>query len=176
MDRETPHMETIRHVEIVNDIRILLGIQAHARTKNIRWAHMINLESRLENIEDRFVNIDTYLCKHDFTLAGNWDYKHGYLDRRLDQERMVWLRIPFLVTKGSLDGECGGCHATIKLGRPFVFRHIYNTGTDKHAVPRLMGALFDQFQAPIDPDASVDDMWIEQARKVLDEVETGYLH
>lgn len=89
---------------------------------------------------------------------------------------MVWLRIPFRVTKGSLDGECGGCHATIKLGRPFVFRHIYNKGTDKHAAPHLLGALFDQFQSPIDPDATVDDMWVEQARNVLNEVETGYLH
>ena len=78
-------MEMIRHVEFVYVVRIRFGIQVHPRTKNIRWAHMINLESRLENIEDRFVNIDTYLGKHDFTLAGNWDYKHGYLDRRLDQ-------------------------------------------------------------------------------------------
>ncbi|GIP28435.1 hypothetical protein J23TS9_35650 [Paenibacillus sp. J23TS9] len=137
---------------------------------------MINLESRLENIEDRFVNIDGYLCTHDFTLAGNWDYKHGYLDKRLDQERMVWLRIPFHVTKGNLDGECGGCHATVKLGRPFVFKYIYNTGTDKHATPHLMGALFDQFQPPLDDDAPLDEFWVEHARKVLNEVERGYLH
>lgn len=137
---------------------------------------MFNLESRLENVEGRFDEIDNYLCKHNFTLAGNWDYKHGYLDRRLDEERMVWLRVPFHVIRGSLDGECGGCKATVRLGRPFVFRHVYNTGTDKHAKPHLLGALFDQFQAPIDPDASLNEYWVEQARQVLQEVETGYLH
>ncbi|OZB92837.1 YugN family protein [Paenibacillus sp. XY044] len=136
---------------------------------------MINLESRLENVEDEFLNIDSYLCKHDFSLAGNWDYKHGYLDKGLDRERMVWLRIPFHVTKGSLDGECGGCRATVKLGRPFVFKYVYNTGTDKHAMPHLLGALFDQFQPPLDPDAHVDDEWVQHARNVLQEVELGYL-
>ncbi|MEC0368464.1 YugN family protein [Paenibacillus chibensis] len=137
---------------------------------------MINLESRLENIEERFVDIDGYLCTHDFMLAGNWDYKHGYLDKRLDQDRMVWLRIPFHVTKGYLDGECGGCHATVKLGRPFVFKYVYNKGTDKHASPHLLGAVFDQFQPPVDPDAPLEDFWVEHARKVLNEVERGYLH
>lgn len=61
---------------------------------------MYNLESRLENVEDLFLSIDSYLCQFDFTLAGNWDYKHGYLDKRLDSERMVWLRIPFHVIRG----------------------------------------------------------------------------
>lgn len=135
---------------------------------------MYNLESRLENVEDLFSSIDSYLCKFDFTLAGNWDYKHGYLDKRLDSERMVWLRIPFHVIRGTLDGECGGCRATVRLGRPYVFKHVYNTGTDKHAAPRLIGALFDQFQAPLDPDASLEDVWIERARQALIEVEQGY--
>lgn len=137
---------------------------------------MIRLESTLENIEGSFLDIDSYLCQHEFSLAGNWDYKHGYLDKRLDQERMVWLRIPFHVTKGALDGECGGCRATVKLGQPFVFRHVYNTGLDKHATPKLMGALFDQFQAPLDPDASIDPEWVDHAKDVLKQVEQGFVH
>lgn len=137
---------------------------------------MIRLESTLENMEDNFAVIDDYLCKHDFTLAGNWDYKHGYLDKRLDQERMVWLRIPFHVTKGVLDGECGGCKATVRLGRPFVFKYIYNTGVDRHAKPSLFGALFDQFQAPIDDDAPLEPEWVEHAQAVLQKVEQGFVH
>lgn len=137
---------------------------------------MVHLESALVNIEDEFVVINKYLCGHNFCLAGNWDYHHGYLDKPLDQERMVWLRIPFHVTEGALDGECLGCEAMIKLGNPFVFKHLYNTGLDKHAKPNLLGALFNQFQAPIDNDASLEPEWVHEARETLKRVEQGWGH
>ncbi|MDB5054685.1 MAG: YugN-like family protein [Bacilli bacterium] len=132
---------------------------------------VIALTSELENVVEGFVNINDYLGKFEFTLGGNWDYEHGYFDRYLDEAHKVWLRIPFQVISGTLDGMTDESDATIKLGTPYVLKHLYNEGLDPEAVPNVYGSLMNQFQEPIDKDAKVEDHWLKQAEQILKEVE-----
>lgn len=132
---------------------------------------MIPLSSKLEAREQEFVEIMKMLEEHQFALGGNWDYKHGSFDRYLDEAHKVWLRIPFDVINGNLDGETEENDAKIRLGQPYVLKHVYNEGLDPEAQPRTLGGLVDQFQSPLDPDAPVEQKWIEEARSKLEQVE-----
>jgi len=136
---------------------------------------MISLSSKLENVEEAFVNVHEYLGDHNFSLGGNWDYDHGYFDRNLDEERKVWLRLPFHVTHSTMEGESDQSDAVIKFGQPFVLKHLYNEGLDNMAEAKVVGALVDQFQKPVDPDADVEPSWVAQAEDVLRKVEEGLL-
>ncbi|UQZ86021.1 YugN-like family protein [Paenibacillus konkukensis] len=134
---------------------------------------MISLDSSLINREEGYDQIRDYLKDHQFTLGGNWEYDHGYFDRALDEENKVWLRIPFTVTHGVLDGNTDATNAIISIGRPFVLKHLYNEGLDKEAQVSTYGALVDQFQEPVDKDASLEDRWVSKAKDVLREVESS---
>ncbi|WP_314589220.1 YugN family protein [Paenibacillus terrigena] len=137
---------------------------------------MFTLESRLENVQGTYCDLSEFFCKMNFCLGGNWEYKQGIFDKHLDAERKVWLRIPFYVTSGHLDGECEGCDAIVQLGKPFVLNHLYNEGLDDEAQISLTGGLFNQFQAPVDPDASVKPRWVDQAKEVLHQLEQSIVH
>lgn len=132
------------------------------------------IQSALENRTGSFDRIRDHVQRFQFTLGGNWDYDHGSFDRALDEAHKVWLRLPFEVTRGRLEGDDATNPGTaIMMGTPFVLKHIYNEGLDAEAVPRTYGALVDQFQDPIDRDAEVEDHWVEKARNILREVEQG---
>jgi hypothetical protein len=135
---------------------------------------LIPILSELENRVDGFVNLNDFLGGFEFTLGGNWDYDHGYFDRYLDEAHMVWLRIPFEVTSGIMDGISDNSDAVVKLGTPFILKHIYNEGLDSEAVPNVYGSLINQFQEPADKDADVEPHWIEQAKLILNEVEQSF--
>ena len=132
------------------------------------------ISSALENFTDDYDRIQQHLHLFQFTLGGNWEYDSGSFDRALDDEKKVWLRLPFEVTHGKLAGpESPNPGARIRMGTPFVLNHIYREGLDHEAVPRTYGALFDQFQDPVDKDASVDDRWVQEAAQLLRQVEQG---
>jgi hypothetical protein len=137
---------------------------------------MIAITSKLENHVEEFVNLNDYLGKFEFTLGGNWDYDHGYFDRYLDEAHQVWLRIPFQVTSGTMDGITDDSDAVVKLGTPFVLKHIYNEGLDPEAVPNVYGSLINQFQEPLDKDATVETHWVKQAELILQEIEQNFRH
>lgn len=132
---------------------------------------MRTLPSSLTARERSFAEVRDALAAHGFTLGGNWDYDHGSFDCPLDEAHQVWLRLPFRVTVGSVDSEAVDRDAWIRFEQPFVLKHVYNEGVDHEARPRLLGALTDQFQEPVDADASVEPHWIEQAERKLREVE-----
>lgn len=134
---------------------------------------MIPLTSALEQREDAFTHWNDYLGRYEFTLGGNWEYDHGYFDRSLDKERKVWLRIPFRVTHGAFDGENDDSDAVIRLGRPFVLKHLYNEGLDGEAAAKLYGSLLDQFQEPVNQDAGIEARWLDKAKQLLRQVEQG---
>ncbi|TVY01080.1 YugN-like family protein [Paenibacillus cremeus] len=135
---------------------------------------MYPLNSNLTGREEAFEQVRSYLHEHQFALGGNWDYEHGSFDRYLDEAHKVWLRIPFEVTHGTLDGDSGATDAMVQLGTPFVLKHVYNEGLDKEAQMRTYGALVNQFQEPLDKDAAVDDKWVNEAKSLLHEVENGW--
>ncbi|RJX39307.1 hypothetical protein D3P09_07610 [Paenibacillus pinisoli] len=132
---------------------------------------MIPIASEVEGMEKKFTEMQVLLAEDKFTLGGNWDYDSGSFDRALDDENKVWLRIPFQVTDGNIDSELSENNAIIRFGTPYVLRHLYQEGNDPEASFRVAGALFDQFQAPSDPDAPVDDRWTERAKEIMGEVD-----
>ncbi|MBW7459566.1 YugN family protein [Paenibacillus sepulcri] len=137
---------------------------------------MIPLSSKLESREHEFSQMKNALEEHEFALGGSWSYEGGSFDRFLDEAHKVWLRLPFDVVSGNVDSESDDNHARIKMGQPFVLRHVYNEGLDEDTVPRVMGGLINQFQGPTDPDAEIDSKWIDKAKHVLGEVEQLFPH
>ncbi|MCR8633390.1 YugN-like family protein [Paenibacillus radicis (ex Xue et al. 2023)] len=135
---------------------------------------MIPLKFELVDREEAFDEVRNYLHEFDFSLGGNWDYEHGYFDRSLDEANKVWLRIPFEVTHGALDGDADSTDAIIHLGTPFVLKHVYNEGLDKEAKVNFTGALIDQFQEPVDKDAPVEAQWVDKAQDLLSQVESTF--
>ncbi|WP_027092765.1 YugN family protein [Cohnella thermotolerans] len=135
---------------------------------------MYPLNSRLTNQEQEFVPVRSALAERGFALGGSWDYDHGSFDCALDEANKVWLRLPFRVTNGNLDSETPENDAKIRFDQPYVLKHIYNEGLDAEAQPRTMGALFDQFQDPVDADAEIEPHWIDKARERLREAEAIY--
>lgn len=133
---------------------------------------MIPIASEVEGIEKKFTEMQVLLAERQFTLGGNWDYDGGSFDHALDGENKVWLRIPFQVTDGNIDSELSENNAIIQFGTPYVLKHLYQEGNDPEASVRVAGAMFDQFQSPSDPDASVEGRWVEQAKEVIGEVES----
>lgn len=133
---------------------------------------MITLESTLENKVLDFIHAKNKLEELEFTLGGNWDYDSGCFDKALDERNTVWLRIPFQTTLGELDSEVRDAEVRIKMGTPFVLKHLYREGSDPSADMRLIGAFTDQFQSPADPDAAVEPHWTEEARTVLRKAES----
>lgn len=134
---------------------------------------MIALSSDLQGQEKRYADFYRSVRQNNFSLGGNWDYGHGSFDRSLDDNRQVWLRIPFRVTRGEFDGEKEDNDAWIELGTPFVLKHVYNKGLDAEADPKMLGALMDQFQDPVDKDAEVEEKWVKLAQDLMWDVELG---
>ncbi|WP_020616013.1 YugN family protein [Paenibacillus daejeonensis] len=131
---------------------------------------MIRLPSRLESTEHEYIELLQLLEPHEFALGGAWDYKHGSLDRYLDGAHKVWLRLPFDVVSGDLDVESAQ-NVRIRMGQPYVLKHVYNEGLDQEARVNIVGALFDQFSQPIDSDAEIEPEWVEAGKKLLAQVE-----
>ncbi|EFM10032.1 Protein of unknown function YugN-like [Paenibacillus curdlanolyticus YK9] len=136
---------------------------------------VIPLESDIQSREYAFVEAKERLEQQDFTLGGNWDYEKGSFDRSLDEANKVWLRLPFEVLSGAIDNLDSDNDATIRLGTPYVLKHVYNEGNDEEASVRIAGSLIDQFQSPVDPDAKIEAKWIDKAKQVLSGAEQGLL-
>ncbi len=134
------------------------------------------LSSRLEQTEESFDRVRDELHSFEFALGGSWDYEHGYFDRYLDEAHKVWLRIPFEVTSGRLEGDTESTDAMVKIGTPFVLKHVYNEGLDPAAEAQTYGAMLDQFQKPLDRDAEVEEKWVRQATDLLRKIEQEWLH
>ena len=135
---------------------------------------MVPLHSKLTGKEEAFEKVRHQLHAFEFTLGGNWEYDHGCYDRYLDEAHKVWLRIPFEATHGRLDGDTDSTDAVVRIGEPFVLKHLYNEGLDKEAQVSTYGALMNQFQEPVDKDAGVEGKWIEEAKALLSKVESSW--
>ncbi|MGQ7889969.1 YugN family protein [Paenibacillus sp. WC2504] len=133
------------------------------------------ISSSLEQVKESFDSVRDHLQEFDFALGGNWDYDHGYFDRSLDEANKVWLRIPFQVVTGRIDGDTEATDAIVEVGTPFVLKHVYNEGLDQEAEAETYGAMIDQFQAPLDPDAAVEDKWVKEAAGLLKKVEQAWI-
>jgi hypothetical protein len=132
------------------------------------------LISKLEQVQESFDSVRAHLIAHGFALGGNWDYDHGYFDRYLDDAHTVWLRVPFQVVTGRLEGDTEATDAIVRIGTSFVLKHLYNEGLEQGARPATYGALVNQFQTPTEEDADVEDKWVQQASQLLREAEHSF--
>ncbi|MFC4077175.1 YugN family protein [Salinithrix halophila] len=132
---------------------------------------MIQVSSSLENLEGSFVEIDRLMNETGFILGGGYEYDHGYYDKPLDweenKEHRAYLRVPVTAVEGSI----GTRKATLRIGRPFVLKHQYQTKSDDHAGVGLVSGSFNQFAEPADKDDQVEQKWLERAQSELRQLE-----
>lgn len=132
---------------------------------------MIPISSVLQSQDLKYLETKRLMESQQFSLGGNWEYENGSFDRALDDENKVWLRIPFEVFNGHIEGDTADDNTMIRLGTPYVLKHLYKEGNDPTASVRVMGAMFDQFQAPANPDAEIEPKWVEDAQNIVNELE-----
>lgn len=131
---------------------------------------MIPLSSPLTGSIFTYNDVEKELQALGFKLADNWDYEHGYFDYKIDDHvGYQFLRLPFVVTSGSLDAPSD--YATIQMEEPFLLSHKYNPGLDDNIKEGNVRAIFDQFQEPVDKDASIPEKLISVGRDLLADVE-----
>jgi len=137
---------------------------------------MITISSQVAGKQLAFDEMNQTSSGLGFMLGGNWDYDGGFFDQSLDTENKVWLRVPFKVINGEISSEIGHSDAYIELSEPFVLNHIYNEGNDPSGDVGVFSASFNQFQAPIDPDAPVSNEWVEKGKHAVVRLEEALKH
>ncbi|MDA7028083.1 YugN-like family protein [Bacillus sp. CLL-7-23] len=122
----------------------------------------------LENDSFPFDDLEKRLKPLGYSLNGGWEYDHGFFDYKIDDTAgYLYLRLPFTVEEGQLDSE----NAIVKLGQPFLLRHVYQEGLDDHVVQGNVRAAFDQFAEPEDKDAAIPNLYIELGHSCVKELE-----
>jgi YugN-like family len=133
---------------------------------------MIEIPSRLEGKTFQLYKLEEQLKPLGYTIGGNWDYDHGYFDYKIDDEDgYQFLRIPFKAVDGQLDSH----GTTVEIGRPFLLSHQYQSGLDDHADGGNLGAAFNQFSEPEDPDAAFPEKYISVGKVLVQELERRLL-
>jgi hypothetical protein len=128
-------------------------------------------QTALENQKGRFEEIQQLLQEQGFEEGGNWEYDHGYFDRKLqDHPGYLFLRIPVFVEQGAF----GENEAEVRLGNPLLLRHKYQIGNDDQVNIGVMTASLNQFQEPVDSDASLKQEEVEAGIKVIQQLENVF--
>ncbi|ERM17694.1 YugN family protein [Brevibacillus laterosporus] len=130
---------------------------------------MKQIASQIEGKQATYGDLMETLGKEGFTLS-NWEYRSGFLDRKLDDKGMVFLRLPVQVVSGELDQP----QAVLRFEQPFVLKHIYQTGSDDdtdYAAASVVSSMFNQFQEPINKDADIESTYMVQAEELLNRLE-----
>jgi hypothetical protein len=133
---------------------------------------MKEITSKLEGEQFELNELEYTMKPLGYDFGGGWDYDHGTLDYKLDDEEgYMFLRIPFKAVKGELDRT--GC--VVELQAPFLLHHVYQRGLDDHVTAGNSSATLNQFSEPQDPDGSIDDKWLEAGEKLVRELEDQLL-
>ncbi|HET7628142.1 MAG TPA: YugN-like family protein [Bacillales bacterium] len=132
---------------------------------------MIALESKLEGARFPLVDLEAALEPIGFTIGSNWDYDHGSLDCKINEEDgYLFLRIPFRAVEGSLDAD----GAIVQIGPPFLLNHKYESGLDEEVATGVISGFTNQFQEPVDKDSEipprhtvVGKQWLQKAEEAV---------
>ncbi|WP_174612863.1 YugN family protein [Virgibacillus ihumii] len=131
---------------------------------------MIDLETPLKGKRTYFRNILKPSKKLGYCLGDCWDYHKGCLDSLLWREggESIYLRMPFNVLEGELDRP----NAYIQFDKPYVIKHVVNTGLDKNASALGAASGFSQFQKPLDKDGLIKDKneWEDLGEQAVDTI------
>jgi hypothetical protein len=130
---------------------------------------MIELSSAITGKKYDLYKLEQILKPLGYSIGGNWDYDHGSFDYKLDVENgYQFLRVPFKAIDGQLDSR----NCTVELQSPFLLSHQYEDGIDlDHSEIHNVSAIYNQFQAPDNKDAEVQDKYIDQGKALLKELE-----
>lgn len=129
---------------------------------------MIEIPSKIEGNQFDLYKLEQLLKPLGYSLGGNWDYDHGAFDYKIaDQDGYQFLRLPFKAVDGQLDARS----CTVELGRPLLLSHLYQDGLDDHAHSDNSSATFNQFQEPIDKDASFPEKFRGEGKTLVQELE-----
>ncbi|WP_184663330.1 YugN-like family protein [Texcoconibacillus texcoconensis] len=127
---------------------------------------MITLPSKVENQTFLLNDIEKQIKPLGYVIGGNWDYEHGYFDYKMeDNGSYLFVRVPFQAVEGELDQQ----GVEVKLGRPFLLSHKYQSGLDDWVDDE--SALVNQFSEPVDKDAPFPKEWIDTGRAHVHELE-----
>ena len=131
---------------------------------------MIALKSKIEGKTVMYGNALKLFKEAGMDIGGGWEYDHGMFDTILYQrkETTIYLRVPFQVLEGELDSP----RTVIRFQTPFVIKHVMNIGLDEEDSTTMTVSGLEQFQAPQDPDASIDRQheFALDAQTKLDEI------
>ena len=131
---------------------------------------MIELPSKVEGKQFDLFELEQKLKPIGYTIGGNWDYDHGAFDYKIngsEDEGYQFIRLPFQAVDGQLDDN----NCTVKLGRPFLLSHVFEAELDDEASTGTFSGTFNQFQEPVDKDASVPQQFIEEGKALAQELE-----
>ncbi|WP_202080293.1 YugN family protein [Caldalkalibacillus salinus] len=125
----------------------------------------------LENFEGHFVDIRQFFHEHGFDEGGNWEYDHGFFDKKLaDNPGYLFIRVPVMVK----EGEFGDDEALVRLGKPFLLRHKYQIGLDDYVDVDVLDSSINQFSEPQDSDASIETEEVEKSKKIIQKLEEQF--
>ncbi|WP_174735194.1 YugN-like family protein [Mesobacillus harenae] len=129
---------------------------------------MIEIPSTIEGKHFSLHELEQLLKPRGYSIGGNWDYDHGNFDYKIDDRvGYQFLRVPFHAIDGQLDTP----RCTVEMSRPFLLSHKYQRGLDDHVDIDNHSAAFNQFQEPVDKDASFPDQYIEIGKSLVKELE-----
>lgn len=132
---------------------------------------MIEMPSAIENKQFKLQHLEEKLKPLGYSIGGNWDYDHGYLDYKINNDRnmYVYLRVPF----EAVEGEVGQKGAIVQLGRPFLLAHSYQEDLDDHIME--YNSLMNQFSEPEEKDAKVPQEYFMTGKSLVQELEMTLL-
>lgn len=136
---------------------------------------LLLLETAIVGRQATYGLLRKQICKYGFSIGGNWDYDRGSFDVILWREggTTIYLRAPFTVVEGELD--CHDC--IIRFQKPFLIKHIVNTGLDYDESSWLDATGASQFQTPIDNDGEIyrKDKWLAIGQDVVEKQLMPYM-
>ncbi|HET7615965.1 MAG TPA: YugN-like family protein [Bacillales bacterium] len=133
---------------------------------------MIVLESKLEGIQKKLIELEDALKPLGYTIGGNWSYDHGCFDYKInEQDGYLFLRIPFAARDGALDRR----GVEVEIGKPYLLNHKYEPGLDQEVGKGVMSGFTNQFQEPEDKDDDIPERYAETGRDLLRDAEDSVL-
>ncbi|TWI52953.1 YugN-like protein [Halalkalibacter nanhaiisediminis] len=131
---------------------------------------VIGKQFKLKELEDKLKPLG-------YSIGGGWEYDHGYFDYKIDEDvGYTFLRLPFQAVDGELDQR----GVTVQLGQPYLLNHKFNRGLDDNVEPTEgivpMNSLVNQFQDPVDKDATIDEKYLPTAHSLIRELELTLIY
>jgi hypothetical protein len=130
---------------------------------------MIEISSKIVGRQYDLYKLEQILKPIGYSIGGNWDYDHGSFDYKIDDEEgYQFLRVPFKAIDGQLDSR----NCTVEIQTPFLLSHVYESGIDHdHSEIGNASAAFNQFQEPVDKDATFPEKDIAKGQELVKELE-----